>query len=238
MRLDKLLELLAIGSRNHVKKIINSRAVLIDGNIATSGSQNVDPGLQRILVNGKCIDSYAETYYILNKPQGIVSARSDKEHKTVIDLIAKEDFVDGLYPVGRLDRDTEGLVLITNNGPLGFRMLHPKHHVIKEYFVKVNGYLADDAVTFFNKGIRFLDGIRCQPSQLTIIKRGNDESSAYLRVSEGKFHQVKKMFLSYGLKVIYLKRTAFDALRLNNLEVGAYRQLTNDEKEVIKRFLQ
>ncbi|ELY5747883.1 rRNA pseudouridine synthase [Streptococcus iniae] len=238
MRLDKLLEMSAVGSRNQVKKIIKAHGVVVDGNIAKSGSQNVDPGLQTILVNDKQIHFFPATYLLVNKPQGVVSARSDAKHKTVIDLIGEEDFVEGLYPIGRLDRDTEGLVLVTNNGPLGFRMLHPKHHVTKEYFIKVNGLLGDDAVAFFDKGVAFLDGTRCQPSKLRIIQQGEEESSAYLTISEGKFHQVKKMFLSYGLKVTYLKRTAFDALKLNDLKVGCYRQLTDTEKEVIKQFLQ
>lgn len=238
MRLDKLLELSAVGSKNQVKKLIRSQAVTIDASVAKSGSQNVDSGLQKILVNGKEIRSFAAAYFILNKPSGVVTARSDANHQTVIDMIKPEDMAEGLYPVGRLDRDTEGLVLLTNNGPLGFRMLHPKHHVSKEYFVTVNGFLGEDAITLFKEGLVFPDGKKCRSSDLRIINQGAEESSAYLTISEGKFHQVKKMFLTYGLKVIFLKRTSFAGIELGDLTTGDYRQLSHREKQIIKSFLE
>ncbi len=129
MRLDKLLGQAGFGSRNQVKKLIRSRQVYVDGRLAEADNLNVEPSLQEITVSGKQVTLSTEKYFILNKPSGVVSAVSDKEHQTVIDLIAEADRVPKLYPVGRLDRDTEGLLLITNNGPLGFRMLHPKYHL-------------------------------------------------------------------------------------------------------------
>ncbi|MCO4676047.1 ribosomal small subunit pseudouridine synthaseA [Streptococcus infantarius subsp. infantarius] len=149
MRLDKLLGQAGFGSRNQVKKLIRSRQVYVDGRLAEADNLNVEPSLQEIMVSGKRLEQSTEKYFILNKPAGVVSAVSDKEHQTVIDLIAEADRVPRLYPVGRLDRDTEGLLLITNNGPLGFRMLHPKYHVTKTYYVEVNGLLAEDCASLF-----------------------------------------------------------------------------------------
>ncbi|MER0123487.1 16S rRNA pseudouridine(516) synthase [Streptococcus sp. ZJ93] len=238
MRLDKCLEKAGLGSRKQIKTLLKSRQVTVDGMLATAGSQIVDSGLQVIEVSGKKVELESAVYYLLNKPAGAVSAVSDATHQTVIDLIAEKDRRVGLYPIGRLDRDTEGLLLITNNGPLGFRMLHPKYHVDKVYEVAVNGFLAPDAVTFFKKGIQFFDGTVCQPALLEIQSADISFSRAKIQISEGKFHQVKKMFLAYGVKVTYLKRIAFGPFVLeDDLEVGAYRELTSKEKEALKEFL-
>ncbi|MBO4107453.1 pseudouridine synthase [Streptococcus suis] len=236
MRLDKCLEQARIGSRKQVKKLFKAQRICIDGQVATSLSQIVDPGLQNIEVVGQRVELEGSRYYLLHKPAGVVSAVSDKEHQTVIDLFEPEHRADGLYPVGRLDRDTEGLLLITNNGPLGFRMLHPKHHVDKVYYVEVNGPLGPDAPDFFAQGIRFLDGTRCQPADLTILETSMEQSRAVIRIGEGKFHQVKKMFLAYGVKVTYLKRTSFGPFQLGDLQVGTYRNLTEAELQDLKNY--
>ncbi|SEK49217.1 pseudouridine synthase [Streptococcus equinus] len=237
MRLDKLLGQAGFGSRNQVKKLIRSRQVYVDGRLAEADNLNVEPSLQEITVSGKQVTLSTEKYFILNKPAGVVSAVSDKEHQTVIDLIAESDRVPKLYPVGRLDRDTEGLLLITNNGPLGYRMLHPKYHVTKTYYVEVNGRLADDAPAFFENGVTFNDGTVCKPAKLEIIKSSSEKSSAYITIAEGKFHQVKKMFLAYGVKVTYLKRMTFGEFELGDLPTGNYRELTINEKEILKNYL-
>ncbi|NLR04651.1 pseudouridine synthase [Streptococcus mutans] len=237
MRLDKLLGQAGFGSRGQVKKLIRSQQVRVDGVLATADSLNVDPNLQTLTVFGKPLSYLPEVYYILNKPAGVVSAVRDQQHETVIDLIKKEDRKEGLYPVGRLDRDTEGLVLITNNGPLGFRLLHPKHHVNKTYYVEVNGELAKDAPSFFENGIAFLDGSVCKPAKLQLISSSPEVSCAYITILEGKFHQIKKMFLAYGVKVTYLKRISFGPFELGNLPVGEYRELTEEEKERLVGYL-
>lgn len=229
MRLDKCLEKAKIGSRRQVKKLFKAQQIKINGRAAQSLSQIVDPELQDIQVAGRTIELEGSVYYLLHKPRGVVSAVTDKDHQTVIDLIAPQDRREGLYPVGRLDRDTEGLVLITNNGPLGYRMLHPSHHVDKVYYVEVNGPLGLDAPTFFASGVTFLDGTRCQPADLTVLEASLDHSRATIKLAEGKFHQVKKMFLAYGLKVTYLKRISFGGFEQGDLERGAYRQLTPNE---------
>ena len=175
---------------------------------------------------------------MLHKPAGVLSAVRDKKYQTVIDLIAPKDRKDGLYPIGRLDRDTEGLLLLTTNGPLGFRMLHPRRHVEKTYYVEVNGWLGEDAPHFFEKGVSFSDGTLCQPAQLELLEVGQSKSSAHLTIREGKFHQVKKMFLAYGVKVTYLKRIRFGPFWLDDkLAVGAYRKLTNEECDLLKDYL-
>ncbi|MGV3051018.1 pseudouridine synthase [Streptococcus hyovaginalis] len=233
MRMDELLKKQGFGSRNQIKKLLKSHQVKIDGKLVTGANTIVDAQVQKIEVAGQRVRDSSLVYYLLHKPAGIVTARKDGHHQTVLDLLAKEVSKDGLYPVGRLDRDTEGLVLITNNGPLGFKLLHPSHHISKTYLVEVNGYLAEDAVDFFDQGVRFLDGNICKPAQLDILNAEETKSRARLVITEGKFHQVKKMFLAYGLRVTYLKRIAFGPLKLGDLERGQYRPLAKDEIAIL-----
>ena len=224
MRLDKLLGQAGYGSRNQVKKLIRSRQVYVDGILADRDNLNVDASLQTITVSGKELEHTPEVYYLMIKP--------------AIDLIKPEDQRDGLYPVGRLDRDTEGLVLITNNGPLGFAMLHPRYHVAKTYYVEVNDVLGPDAPAFFESGVVFEDGTVCKSAQLEILSSARDKSSAHITISEGKFHQVKKMFLAYGVKVTYLKRISFGEFKLDEgIAVGSYRALTEAEKVILRTYL-
>ena len=238
MRLDKLLGQAGFGSRNQVKKLIRSRQVYVDGRLAEADNLNVETSLQKITVSGKQVKQSSEKYFLLNKPAGVVSAVSDKEHQTVIDLIAEADRVPKLYPVGRLDRDTEGLLLITNNGPLGFAMLHPRYHVAKTYYVEVNDILGPDAPAFFESGVVFEDGTVCKSAQLEVLSSASDKSCARVTISEGKFHQVKKMFLAYGVKVTYLKRISFGEFKLDEgMAVGSYRTLTEAEKTILRTYL-
>lgn len=236
MRLDKLLEQAECGSRRSVKKLLRSNQVSVDGRVATKSNQIVDSQLQDIYVSGVKIKVPGSRYYLLNKPAGVVTACRDTQYQTVIDLITPKDRVEGLYPVGRLDRDTEGLILVTNNGPLGYRMLHPKHHVSKKYFVRVNGYLDDDVVSFFASGVKFLDGTKCAPAHLSLGKSSFLSSEAEVTLSEGKCHQIKKMFLAYGVKVTYLKRVSFAGLALVGIPLGKYRKLSQKEQIILKQY--
>lgn len=230
MRLDKLLTLNQYGSRREIKRLLFSKKVTVNGVVVMQDNLAVDPTIQDIRVNGKKIDQTTDVYYMLNKPKHVVTAVNDKYKQTVIDLIRDEDYREGLYPVGRLDADTTGLLLITNNGQLGYRLLQPKYHVTKVYDVVVNGYLEDRAVAMFEKGVTFLDGTICKSAQLDIIERSTMQSRARVMISEGKYHQVKKMFLSVGVKVVQLHRVAMGSLWLDeNLEIGMYRQLTKEE---------
>ena len=236
MRLEHLLMKHLVLSRREMKKLIKNEAVLIDGVSATHVSNNVDATLQVITVNGTQIHDDSQKYYMLNKPQGVISATTDKEHTTVIDLFAQEN-VEGLYPLGRLDGDTEGLLLVTNNGPLGYRMLNPDQHIEKEYYVEVNGPLDEDAVETFKRGVTFHGGYQCKPSTLTIIESSDDFSRATVTISEGKFHQVKKMFLCVGVKVTYLKRIRFGEFILDEtLTPREYRELNEAELQLVKTY--
>ena len=236
MRLEHLLMKHLVLSRREMKKLIKNEEVLIDGIPATHVSNNVDATLQVITVNGTRIHDDSQKYYMLNKPQGLISATTDKEHTTVIDLFANEN-VEGLYPLGRLDGDTEGLLLVTNNGPLGYRMLNPDQHIEKEYYVEVNGPLDNDAVETFKRGVTFHGGYQCKPSMLTIIESSDNLGRATVTISEGKFHQVKKMFLCVGVKVTYLKRIRFGEFVLDeSLAPGEYRELNEAELQLVKTY--
>ncbi|EHJ57346.1 pseudouridine synthase [Streptococcus urinalis FB127-CNA-2] len=237
MRLDYFLHLAGFGSRKQVKMLIKRRAVTIDDEIIMDENRNCDCQLQKIAVFGEIIKGPSDDYFILNKPKGVVTAKKDEKYLTVFDCLLKKDITDQLYPVGRLDRDTEGLVLLTTNGPLGYKLLQPKNHVSKLYLVEVNGPLESDIVAFFKNGVQFHDGTVCKPAIISVISSSKEKSIAKLSISEGKFHQVKKMFLAYGVKVTKLKRISFAGISLGQLESGQYRTLTSKEKEIIKSFL-
>ena len=230
MRLDKLLETLNYGSRKNVKKLIRSKQVTINERVTLKENQNVDPQLQVIKVSGKQLVHQTHVYYMLNKPAGVVTAVSDAALPTVIQLIHPEDYRTGLYPVGRLDRDTEGLLLLTDNGQLGYQLSRPNKKVAKRYEVKVNGLVTAADCDKFKEGIQFHGGIQCKPATLTILSASPEESHVYLDIQEGKFHQVKKMFLAVGKKVTFLKRLQMGPLKLDpTLPKGAYRPLTDTE---------
>ena len=238
MRLDRLLAQASI-SRKSMKRALLRGAILIDQTPARSLSQNVDTGLQEILFDKQKVPAPAHRYFMMNKPRGYITANSDASKETVIDLIQKEDYTGELYSLGRLDRDTTGLLLITDNGPLGFQLLHPQYHVDKTYYVQVNGLLNNQAIEAFQQGVRFLDGKVCKPAQLTIHSTTPVLSTASITISGGKFHQVKKMFLAIGVKVTYLKRTHFGDFQLDpSLAEGDYRSLNQDELKLIKNYLE
>ncbi len=176
---------------------------------------------------------------MLHKPTGVVTANKDKKLPTVMDLLPPDIQSDKLYAVGRLDRDTTGLLLLTDNGPLGFQLLHPQYHVDKTYQVEVNGLLTPDHIQAFQKGIVFLDGTVCKPARLEILSASPSYSQASITISEGKFHQIKKMFLSVGVKVTSLKRVQFDEFTLDpELAEGQYRPLNQEELKIIKNHLE
>ena len=234
MRLDKLLEELQFGSRKTVKRIIRGKQVTVDGIVTLNESQNVDAQLQMIKVKGQLISHKTHVYYMLNKPKGVVSAVSDASKKTVIDLIAPQDRRPGLYPVGRLDGDTEGLLLLTDNGQLGYQLIRPNKEVAKCYEVKVNGLVSAEDCAKFKDGIVLQGGIQCKPAKITVLAATDTESHVFLTIQEGKFHQVKKMFLSVGKKVTALKRQTMGPLRLDpQLPLGAYRSLTREELQLL-----
>ncbi|MER2225940.1 MAG: pseudouridine synthase [Carnobacterium sp.] len=237
MRLDKLLFETGFGSRRTVKRLIKSKQVQVNGQIALVDNLNVDPQLQEVKVSGERIHHQPHVYYMLHKPAGVVSAVTDVLNQTVIDLIDPSQRVPGLFPVGRLDKDTEGLLLLTNNGQLGYQLLIPKKEVIKCYEAVVNERVTSEDQDAFASGIVFDGGVKCKPAKLTILSQSDAESKVLLEISEGKFHQVKKMFLSVGKKVIYLKRLSMGPLQLDKtLPLGSYRALHSEELAALKPY--
>ena len=238
MRLDRLLAQEKV-SRKAMKQALLKKEILVDDCPASSLAQNVDTGLQKLVFQGRQIQGYEHNYLMLHKPNGVVTASKDKKLPTVMDLLPPDIQSDQLYAIGRLDRDTTGLLLLTDNGPLGFQLLHPQYHVDKSYQVEVNGPLTSDHIQKFKDGIVFLDGTTCKPAQLEILSASPTESHASITISEGKFHQVKKMFLSVGVKVTALKRVKFGYFTLDpELAEGQYRFLNQEELEMIKKYLE
>lgn len=234
MRLDKLIETEWKTSRKQMKRLFLMGKVRVDGEIVYQENKNVDSLIHRIEVNGQVLQT-TDTYYLLNKPQGVVTANRDKL-PTVFDLLAPENQRDDLAAVGRLDRDTEGLLLLTSNGQLGYDLLQPKKKVNKVYEARINAEVTASDVQAFAQGITFHGGEQCQPAKLEILTSAPTESTVRLTIREGKFHQVKKMFLATGKKVIFLKRVAVGPLQLGSLPTGNYRALTQAELLSLKPY--
>lgn len=235
MRLDKFLSDMGAGTRSELKKDIRKGNVSVDGVTVKDPGFSVSPS-SRVIYKGSVIGYDEFEYYMLNKPAGVISASEDDREPTVVDLITGLKRKD-LFPVGRLDRDTEGLLLITNDGALAHRLLSPKHHVDKVYYVKVSGILTDSDVELFGEGLVLTDGLECLPADLKIISTSDEdyESEAEITIREGKFHQVKRMFSSVGAEVIYLKRLSMGSLSLDpGLAPGEYRPLTPEELSSLK----
>lgn len=230
IRLDKYLADMGVGTRAEVKKYIRQGKVKIDGLVVKSPEEKVNVENQDVSYLDQPVGYQTFEYYMLNKPAGVISATTDTKDKTVIDLITDKKRKD-LFPVGRLDKDTEGLLLITNDGELAHRLLSPKKHVDKVYYAKVKGVVTETDVKAFAEGVPLGQGEMAKPAVLEII--ASDEiSEIKLTIQEGKFHQVKRMFLSVGKEVIYLKRLSMGTLVLDeNLPLGGYRPLKAEELE-------
>lgn len=230
IRLDKYLSEMGVGTRSEVKKYIRQGAVTVDGQAAKKPEEKVDESSQIVCVNGKQVGYEKFEYYMLHKPAGVVSATTDKADKTVVELIESKKRKD-LFPVGRLDKDTEGLLLITNDGELAHRLLSPKKHVDKVYYAKIDGHVTEKEVKRFAEGMEIGGGESAKPSELKILKE-DDISEIELTIQEGKFHQVKRMFHAVGMEVVYLKRISMGSIMLDEtLPAGSYRALTEEEVE-------
>lgn len=234
IRLDKFLSEMSGWTRSEVKKIVRTGSVTVDGNEVKKPETKIDEKLSIVSVDGRQIKYNKYEYYMLNKPKGFVSATTDREYKTVVDIISSSEKKD-LFPVGRLDIDTEGLLLITNDGELAHRLLAPKNHVEKTYYVEVSGILDDVDVDAVEKGLDIGEEKNTIPAKMEILKTDiqNNISSCYLTIHEGKFHQVKRMMKKLGKTVTYLKRVSMGSLILDSkLKKGNYRKLT--EQEIIE----
>ncbi|PSL31107.1 16S rRNA pseudouridine516 synthase [Planomicrobium soli] len=235
MRIDKFLSNMGFGSRKEVKVLLKSKAVEVNGAIVRDPKIQVDEYHDKIEVHGETVE-YAEFVYLLmNKPAGVISATEDRYDRTVIDLLKEEEQHFQPFPVGRLDKDTEGFLLLTNDGQLAHELLSPKKHVDKTYFAVINGEVTGEDVAAFEKGVTLEDGYVTKSGQLKVLKSG-PVSEIELTITEGKFHQVKRMFLSVGKEVAYLKRLSMGPLTLDPaLALGQYRHLTEEEIELLKQ---
>jgi 16S rRNA pseudouridine516 synthase len=232
-RIDKILSNMGYGTRKEVKELIKGGSVEINEIVVKDSGQQVDTEAQEIKVGGKRI-FYKDTIYILmNKPQGVISATEDSRERTVVDLLSDEFKAFNPFPVGRLDKDTEGLLLLTNDGQLTHRLLSPKKHVPKTYLAKIMGRVTEEDVEAFHSGVSLEDGYRTMPSQLVILESG-DISLIEITIYEGKYHQVKRMFKSVDKEVVYLKRISMGELKLDEtLKLGDFRELNEKELGII-----
>lgn len=234
MRLDKLLANMGYGSRKDVKALIKSKKVSVNDAIARDSGQKVDTSKDIVKVNGEIVSYQKYIYIMLNKPKGVVSATTDMIDKTVIDLLTEKERIFNPFPVGRLDKDTEGLLLLTNDGGLAHQLTSPKKDVKKLYYAKIDGKVSEEDVKRFNEGVILDDGYKTKPAQLSIISQ-SDISEVEITITEGKYHQIKRMFQAVGKKVIYLKRLQMGELQLDDsLPLGEYRELFEDEVEYCK----
>ena len=224
-RLDKIIASTGRYSRREVKTLVREGRVLVDGRIAASAEDKCDPLTARISVNGEELFYREHTYVMLHKPAGVLSATEDGRGETVLDLLAPEYRKIGLFPVGRLDKDTEGLLLLTDDGALAHDLLAPKKHVDKVYFVRTGGALDDADCAAFAAGLTLGDGTKCLPARLE--PQGHGKS--LIHVQEGKYHQVRRMMASRNMTVTYLERRQEGTLTLGDLPRGRTRELTEGE---------
>ena len=228
IRLDKYLADMGKGTRSEVKKAISKGLVRVNNEIVKKPETKLDTDSDNVLFDGVLVGYAQYEYYMLNKPAGVISATEDKREKTVIDLITEKKRKD-LFPVGRLDRDTEGLLLISNDGELAHRLLSPSKHVDKVYYAKIDGKVTIEDVEAFQQGVDIGEEKLTRPAKLRILKSGT-QSEIELTICEGKFHQVKRMFQAVGKEVVYLKRLQMGTLILDeSLKPGGYRELTEQE---------
>ena len=231
-RLDKILAGTGRWSRREVKELVKAGRVTADGAVAVRPEDKFDRSATVLAVDGEPVNGERYVYLMLHKPGGILSATEDPKQPTVLDLLPAHLRRIGLFPVGRLDKDTEGLLLLTNDGPLGHRLLSPKKHVDKVYFVQVDGVLDQSDQDAFQAGMTLGDGLCCLPAELEILEAPD---TGLVTLREGKYHQVKRMLASRGKPVVYLKRLSMGPIQLDpGLAPGAWRPLTWAEREVLE----
>jgi len=234
-RLDKVLSNFGFGTRSEIKKLTKAGVIVVDNEIVKDPSVHVDPEKSEIYVNGERLYYRQFIYLMMNKPRGVISATFDNRHRTVLDLVPEEYTCFDLFPAGRLDIDTEGLLLLTNDGQLAHELLSPKKHVPKKYYALIDGIVTEEDVNRFSEGIVLDDGYKTMGSKLTVLKQGK-RSEIELVIYEGKFHQVKRMFETVGKKVLFLKRIQMGGLKLDEtLPPGKCRELLPEEVELLKK---
>ena len=232
-RIDKIIASQGQYSRSEVKKLVKSGRVTLDGSVIKSSDIKADPDKSDIAIDGKSIRYKKHIYIMLNKPQGVVSATDDRDHETVIDLVPKELKRDGLFPAGRLDGDTVGFVLITDDGDFAHEILSPKNHIMKTYHATLQRPVTEEDIRAFSEGVELRDGTLCLEAEVRSLD--SDTPMAEIKICEGKYHQVKRMFAALGNKVVFLKRVKMGGLSLDEtLEEGQCREITPEELKLIK----
>ena len=233
MRLDKFLKECNVCSRSESKQILKKGLIKVNDKIIKDSSYKLDENKDVVTYNDKVIEYQEFVYIMLNKPAGVVSATTDSKDTTVIDLVSEYAHKE-LFPFGRLDKDSVGLLILSNDGKLAHELLSPKKHVNKVYYLKIKGRLDESDVKAFKEGITLEDGYVTKEGELEIIKSG-EISECYATISEGKFHQLKRMFIALNKEVVFLKRIKFKDIVLDeSLNEGEYRLLTNEEIESLK----
>lgn len=234
MRLDKFLSECGFGTRSEIKKLIRTdRVSVVGAKSKPTADMRIDENTAEVFVDGEPVTYKKYIYLMLNKPNGYLSATYDKDKAVVLDLVPPQYRHFDLFPVGRLDIDTVGLIVLTNDGALSHRLLSPRHHIPKTYYAEVSGRLGDAEVSAFAEGMDLGDFI-AQPSEMAIVSSDDDKSAAEVTIYEGKFHQIKRMFEKTGHTVTYLKRTAMNRLSLDeSLGEGELRELTDRELELL-----
>ncbi|WP_333886930.1 pseudouridine synthase [Clostridium sp.] len=236
-RLDKILANLGYGTRKEVKAIVKSGTVKINGVVVKDSAMKINPNESRIEIEETVVEYKKNIYILMNKPEGLVSATFDNYDETVIDILEPKYQAFKPFPVGRLDKDTRGLLLITNDGELNHRLIAPKNHVDKVYYAEIDKEVDMTDVKKFKKGIVLKDEYTCMPAELKIIESDENGARVEVTVQEGKFHQVKRMFNALGKNVVYLKRIRFGPLSLDDtLQEGEYRELCEKEIEILKNI--
>lgn len=239
MRLDKLLCMLGEGTRAQAKDMVRAGRVRVRGETAHDAGMRVDAGKDEVTLDGRMLCYKSVRHVMLNKPGGVLTAARDSRQKTVMDLLPPMYAAMGCMPAGRLDKDTEGLLVITSDGQLAHRIISPKREVGKVYLARVDGLLTPEDVAAFAAGLHIEDGdgvFDARAAKLTILDSSPRESEALVRVTEGKYHQVKRMFAARGRQVIYLKRMSIGALALDPaLAPGQWREMTQEEVDLLER---
>ena len=236
MRLDKIVGSTGRWSRREVKQLVKEGRILVDGKPAPAADEKYDPEQSEIRVDGEALCFSTYHYVMLHKPAGVLSATEDRRAGTVLELLPPELQKLELFPVGRLDKDTEGLLLMTDDGALAHRLLSPKHHVDKVYYAKTDGVLTEADCAALAEGLVLEDGLHCLPAKLEILSAGA-QSEVLITLREGKFHQVKRMLASRGAPVLYLKRLSMGPLRLDpQLECGKWRYLSKTETDALLKL--
>lgn len=229
MRLDKLLSNMGYGSRKDIKIGIKKKLVKVNGEFPKTASIHVDPEADEVLVNGERVVYKPVVYLMMNKPAGVISATEDRVDQTVVDLVEEEFTYYDIHPVGRLDKDTVGLIVLTNDGKLSHDLLTPKKHVPKTYYARIDDEVTEADVKAFAEGMNINDEYTTLPANLKILSSG-ETSEVEITIYEGKYHQIKRMFIARGKEVAYLKRISMGALQLDeSLEEGMSRELTEEE---------